>query len=143
MWVVVHTYVGIAIASLLHLPFWSVALIVLASHVLLDLVPHWDYTGDGHRLFWGTTDLVAGLVTVVALPLLGMPLSVVAMGVISAAPDLDVVSDAVSGHESRHFFPSHWKRFPHGVCGPALGISLQLAIVAASAAVILTVGLSR
>lgn len=56
MWVVVHTYVGLAIASLLHLPFWLVALIVLASHVLLDLVPHWDYTvGGGARCWRGPT----------------------------------------------------------------------------------------
>jgi hypothetical protein len=75
---------------------------------------------------------------VIALPLLGMPLGVAGMGVVSAAPDLDVAAEAMTGRESRHFFPSHWKRFPHGHCGPALGISLQLAIVAASAAVVLS-----
>ena len=138
MWVVVHTYVGLAIASLLHLPLWQVALVVLASHVLLDLVPHWDYTGGRGRVLWGGIDLLAALATVIALPLLGMPLSIAAMGVVSAVPDVDVVAEAIWGRESRHFFPSHWKSFPHGRCGPALGIPLQLAIMAASAAVFLS-----
>ena len=70
-----------------------------------------------------------------------MPLSVSLMGVISAAPDVDVVAEALWGRESRHVFPSHWKSFPHGRCGPALGITLQLAILATSAAVVLFVGL--
>lgn len=138
MWIVVHTYVGLAIASVLDLPLWQVALVVLASHVLLDLVPHWDYTGDRGRVLWGSTDLLASLVTVIALPLLGMPLGVAAMGVVSAAPDLDVAAEAMTGRRSRHFFPSHWRSFPHGRCGPALGISLQATIIAVSAAVILS-----
>ena len=142
MWVVVHTYVGFALAAVLHLPFWQMVLVVLASHVLLDLVPHWDYTGDRARLLWASVDLFAALATGVALLVWGMPFSVVALGAISGAPDLDVVGSALWGHESRHLFPSHWRHFPHGRCGPALGIPLQLGIVAACGAVFLAVGRS-
>ncbi len=141
MWVVVHTYVGLAIASLLHLPFWLVTLIVLASHVLLDLVPHWDYTVGGRRTLWAGADVLAALATVIALLAAGMPVAVVVMGPISTAPDFDVVGSALWDRDSRHVFPSHWRRFPHGRCGPAPGITLPLAIVAASAAVVLSVGL--
>jgi hypothetical protein len=140
LWVIVHTYVGLALAALLHLPFWQMVLVVLASHVLLDLVPHWDYTPGRGRLLWGSVDVLAALATVIVLLVWGMPLAVVVMGPISAAPDFDVMGSALWGRESRHFFPSHWRRFPHGRCGPALGITLQVAIVAGCAAVILSVG---
>jgi hypothetical protein len=143
LWVIVHTYVGIAIASVLHLPFWLVALIVLASHVLLDLIPHWDYTASRDRMLWGWFDFLGALATLIVLLVLGMPFALVVMGPISGAPDFDVLANTMWGREDRRLFPSHWRRFPHGRCGPALGVPLQLAIMAASAAVFLTVGLSR
>jgi hypothetical protein len=141
MWVIVHTWVGLALASILHLPFWQMVLVVLAAHVLLDLVPHWDYTADRGRLFWGSVDVFAALGSVIALPMCGLPFAVAVMGVISGAPDLDVVGSAAGGRETQPIFPSHWPRFPHGHCGPAVGIPLQLAIVAVSAGAVLSVGL--
>jgi hypothetical protein len=143
VWVIVHAYVGFAIASALHLPFWLVALIVLASHVLLDLVPHWDYTASRERMLWGWVDVLGALATLILLLALGMPFTVAVMGPISGAPDVDVVTSTLRGRGDRQLFPSHWRRFPHGRCRPAVGIPLQLAIMAASAAVFLTVGLSR
>ena len=142
MWVVVHTYVGLALASMLHVPFWQMVVVVLASHVLLDPVPHWDYTGDRGRILLGSADILAALNTVIALLVLGLPFATVALGVISGLPDLDVASDAITGRKTgHHLFPSHWQRFPHGQCGPTLGIPLQLVIVVTCAVVVVTVGL--
>jgi hypothetical protein len=141
VWVIVHTWVGLALASLLHLAFWQMTLVVLASHVLLDLVPHWDYTAGRGRLLWGSVDLLAAAASAIALLVCGLPFATVVLGAISAAPDLDVVGSAVWGRESRHVFPSHWPGFPHGRCGPALGIPLQLGIVAVSAVAVFSVGL--
>ena len=137
MWVIVHTYVGLAIASLVHAPFWQVALLVIASHVLLDLVPHWDYGQTAHGLAWGWVDFLAATATLLALLLTGSPWSIVLMGPISGAPDFDVVFFVASGGRGRKWFPSHWRRFPHGRCGMKAGIALQVSIMAVSLAIVL------
>jgi hypothetical protein len=36
-----------------------------------------------------------------------------------------------------HWFPSHWKRFPHGSSGRSWGIGVQVVFMAASVAVVL------
>ena len=41
------------------------------------------------------------------------------------------------GEKGRKYFPSHWDSFPHGRSGKAWGISVQVAIMAASVAVVL------
>jgi hypothetical protein len=137
MWVVVHTYVGLAIASLVHAPFWQVALLVIASHVVLDLVPHWDYGQTAHALAWGWVDFLAALATLLALLATGSPWSIVLMGPISGAPDFDVLFFLINGGRGRKWFPSHWRRFPHGHCGKTPGIALQGAIMAGSLAIVL------
>ena len=137
MWVIVHTYVGLAIASLLHLPFWQVAVLVIASHVLLDLIPHWDYGQTAHALAWGWVDFLAASATLVVLAATGTPWSIVLMGPIAGAPDFDVLFFVATGGRGRKWFPSHWGSFPHGHCGKKVGITLQFAIMAASLAVVL------
>jgi len=136
MWVIVHTCVGLAIASLVQRPFWQVALLVIASHVLLDLLPHWDYTQTRHALRWGWLDFLAALATLTVLLLAGYPWSVVLMGPISGAPDFDVLFYVVNDGRGRKWFPSHWDGFPHGHCGKGPGIALQMAIVAVSLTVV-------
>ncbi len=136
MWVIVHTCVGLAIASLVHRPFWQVALLVIASHVLLDLVPHWDYTVSAHALVWGWLDFLGALATLIALLLAGYPWAVVLMGPISAAPDFDVLFFMAGKERGRKWFPSHWDSFPHGRCAKTAGVTLQLAIMAVSLAIV-------
>jgi hypothetical protein len=136
MWVIVHTYVGLAIASLVHRPFWQVALLVIASHVLLDLVPHWDYTLTAHALTWGWLDFLGALLTLIVLLLAGYPWAVVLMGPISGAPDFDVLFFVLGKERGRKWFPSHWDAFPHGRCGEAAGVTLQVAIMAGSLAIV-------
>jgi hypothetical protein len=48
-----------------------------------------------------------------------------------------VLVAAVRGHDAPHWFPSHWKRFPHGKAGPLPGVAVQAVIVAFCAAAIL------
>jgi hypothetical protein len=136
MWVIVHACVGLAIASVVHRPFWQVALLVLASHVLLDLVPHWDYTGAAQALLWGWVDVLGTLAILTILVLANTPWSIVLMGPISAAPDLDILVHMTTGRRGRKWFPSHWDAFPHGRCGKMAGMTLQLAIMAASLGVV-------
>jgi hypothetical protein len=136
MWVIVHTYVGLAIASLVHRPFWQVAVLVIVSHVLLDLVPHWDYGLTAHPLLWGWLDFGGATATLIVLLVAGYPWTVVLMGPISGAPDFDVLFFVVGQRRGRKWFPSHWDGFPHGRCGKKAGVTLQVAIMAASLAVV-------
>ena len=136
MWVIVHVYVGLAIAAVTPVPRWAIALIVIASHVLLDLVPHWDYTFARNLVIWGWVDFLLSLASlVVCFFALGAPLWMLGMGILSGAPDFDVLISGLRGRGTRKWFPSHWQRFPHGRCAPLPGVSVQLAIVAVCAAV--------
>ena len=139
MWVITHVLAGLGIAAALGGPWWLVAVVVLLSHVLMDLVPHWDYTDSNHLTVYAWCDFVASLAAVcLAWAALGHPWWVAFMGVLSGAPDADVLIWLARGREGRKLFPSHWERFPHGRSGPAWGISVQVAIMALSAAMLLT-----
>ena len=133
MWVVVHLFVGLAIGVAVPLPLWALVLLVIGSHILLDLVPHWDYTHTDPVILWGALDFLAGLVTlIVAWLVFGASWQVLLLGFLAAAPDFDVVFAAARGRSGEHWFPSHRKSFPHGKCGPALGITTQAIVVAGS-----------
>jgi hypothetical protein len=133
MWVAVHGFTGMALGawSPLGLGLTIVAAIVL--HLLLDMVPHWDYTRHRRRVLWAALDLG---VTAVAFLVAGLTLtdglSVVIVGFVSALPDLDVFDAIKPGNKRRRWFPSHWSRFPHGTASPAVGIPLQVILVLAS-----------
>jgi hypothetical protein len=138
MWVSTHVLAGLAIAAALGGPWWLVLIAVILAHVVMDLVPHWDYTGSRHPVFYGVCDFVAGGVAwLLAWLLLGMPFWLAAMGPLSGAPDLDVLVAEIRGRQDVHWFPSHWKRFPHGRAGRPWGIGVQVVIMAASVAVVL------
>jgi hypothetical protein len=136
VWVIVHVYVGLALAAVTPAPRWAIALIVVASHVLIDLVPHWDYTFSRNLVIWGSVDFLASLASlIVCFVWLGAPLWMLAMGILSGAPDFDVLISGLRPHGARKWFPSHWQRFPHGRCALLPGVSIQLALVAVSAVV--------
>ncbi len=133
MWVVTHLYAGMALAQL-PLALWALVLVMLASHVVMDLIPHWDYTRTSHAMLWGALDFGAGLATViVGYVAFGASLQVLLLGILAAAPDFDVL---VNGRHGRYWFPSHRPPFPHGACGPLPGIAVQAAVVAASCVVL-------
>ena len=74
MWVVVHVYVGLAIAALVKEPVWLVAVLAFGSHVPLDLIPHWGYTISGHPIAWGWVDFIAGCATLLLAMLVRLSL---------------------------------------------------------------------
>ena len=137
MWVSTHVLAGLGIAAALGGPWWLVLVAVVLAHVLMDLVPHWDYTVSRHALACGIADFAASLAAFAAAwLLLGYPLWVACMGLASGAPDWDVLVWLARHKRGRKYFPSHWDRFPHGRSGPLWGIGVQVVIMAASVAVV-------
>jgi hypothetical protein len=135
MWVSTHLLTGMAsgAASPGGLPVAAPA--AVAGHLLLDLVPHWDYTRQPRRFLWATLDVTASAVVL----LLGwlvfrLPLQVLVCGMLSAAPDLDIVTHALTG--LKRWFPSHWRGFPHGHARRLPGIAAQVALWAVSIALL-------
>ena len=130
MWVIVHALSGLALGALV--PLGNVLIIVSALflHLLLDLVPHWDYTRDRRRAVWASLDVVSAIISVLVLFLvLELPSKALLAAVVSAAPDLDVFDALLPGSRRRRWFPSHWRVFPHGTAGPMPGILTQLLVV--------------
>ena len=141
MWVVTHVLAGLAIAALVGGPWWLLVILVLVSHVLMDLVPHYDYTVSRHPVAYGALDFGGSLAAfLVCLLPLGWPLWLAFMGLLSGAPDWDVLIATLRGDHARKWFPSHWASFPHGSSGPLWGISVQVALMAASVAAIAVAG---
>ena len=138
MWVTTHVLAGLAIAAALGGPWWLVLVAVILAHVLMDLIPHWDYTKTRHPIVYGWCDFLAGLsLWLAAWLVLGMPFWLAFMGPVSGAPDWDVLIAELRGKPDVHWFPSHWKRFPHGSSGRAWGIGVQIVFMAASVAAVL------
>lgn len=127
MWVIVHTLTGMALGSLILNKSYTV--IVTASllfHVLLDLVPHWDYTHNPNDEYWGMADvLLSASVLLVAHTMIGLDWKIIVAGIVSAAPDLDVLNALLPTDRRWRIFPSHWTCFPHGVCKKVPGIAIQ------------------
>jgi hypothetical protein len=111
-------------------PPWLAFLGGVASHAVLDMLPHHDY----HRARWAVFDLAAG----VALGFLALPgLSPAARlwgGLGGVAPDLEVAGNHVLlslGRRGwRNRFPSHTGVLPHPQCSAALGFLIQFLLVA-------------
>ena len=138
MWVTTHVLAGLAIAAALGGPWWLVLVAVIGAHVLMDLIPHWDYTRTRHPVIYGCCDFLAGLTLwLVAWLALGMPFWLAFMGPVSGAPDWDVLIAELRRRPDVHWFPSHWKRFPHGRSGRLWGIGIQVVFMVVSVAVIL------
>jgi hypothetical protein len=117
-----------------------IILLSLLLHLLLDLVPHWDYTGQRRAGIWALADVLAAIVVVVVLALIVQhPSRAIVAAVASAVPDLDVLDAVLSGGTRRRWFPSHWRSFPHGKAGAAWGVPTQVAVIAISVAVIVVV----
>jgi hypothetical protein len=119
---------------------WAIVLAALAAHALLDIVPHWDYTRRPRVWAWALGDVTAAaLVLGLAWLVLDMPGYVVWAGIVSAAPDLDVLDAVLPLKKHRRLFPSHWRPYPHGRTGPFLGTLIQGAVVAGSVLVMLLI----
>ncbi len=137
MWVAVHGFTGMALGVWSPLGMGLTVLAALVLHLLLDLVPHWDYSRHPRRVLWAGLDVgVTAVAFLVAGLSLDQGLSIVLVGFVSALPDLDVLDAVLPGKARRRWFPSHWSRFPHGSAPPAVGIPLQVLLMLASLAAI-------
>ena len=106
-----------------------IVLCSLALHLLLDLVPHWDYTRRRRRTLWAAAHVAFSVVAVVVLTLaFDLPSRAAVAAIVSALPDLDVFDAVLPGPTRRRWFPSHWRRFPHGEARAEAGIPLQAII---------------
>ena len=59
MWVTTHVLAGLGIAAALGGPWWLILILVVLAHVLMDLIPHWDYTVSLHPVVFGWCDFLA------------------------------------------------------------------------------------
>jgi uncharacterized membrane protein len=85
MWVTTHVLAGLAIAAALGGPWWLVLVAVIVAHVVMDLIPHWDYTKTTHPVLYGWCDFLAGLILwLVAWLVLGMPFWLAFMGPVAS-----------------------------------------------------------
>ena len=138
MWVCVHALSGLALGTLAPLGVALTILGALVLHLLLDLVPHWDYTRDRRRLVWAGTDVVFAVAAVAALTgALDLPVRALVAAAFSALPDLDVFDALLPGTTHRRWFPSHWRAFPHGEVSAKAGIPVQVFVVFASITAVL------
>lgn len=138
MWVIVHALSGMALGAALGsdpvgAPLWIIVPAALVAHALLDIVPHWDYTRRPRVWAWALGDVAAaGLALGLAWLVLDLPGYVVWAGIVSAAPDLDVIDVILPLKTHRRLFPSHWRPYPHGKTGPLAGTLLQGAVMIGS-----------
>lgn len=141
MWVITHLLTGMAIGAVTPGGIWVGVLAALLGHLLLDLVPHWDYTETPGRLVWGAIDvLAAAVVAFGGYRYLGLSPKIVICGIVSAAPDLDVLNALLPYKRRTRWFPSHWSGFPHGKARPVPGTVVQALVAALSVALIVRFG---
>lgn len=137
MWVIAHAFSGLAWGAWAPLGLVPLLFTSLLLHLLLDLVPHWDYTRHRRRHLWAISDLALSVLSVAALAfLLDLGLPAVLAAVVSALPDLDVLDSLLARCVRRRLFPSHWKRFPHGGASPGPGIAVQAVVILGSLAAV-------
>lgn len=124
MWVAAHATCGAALGKWIRRPV-LLASAAVASHIVLDWIPHWDYPA---RPVWGIVDLV---IAVGLVALFCKPDRLAWWGAFWAVvPDLDVV---LSFYQvvPRNVFPSHMGGFPHGQAGVVPGSILQILFILA------------
>lgn len=133
MWVIVHALSGLALGVLAPIGLGYLLVAALLLHLVLDLVPHWDYTGISRGAWAAIADVLSSVAVVTALAIiLRLPAAALAAAVMSALPDLDVFDAVLPGKPRRRWFPSHWRVFPHGRASARVGVTVQVSVVVAS-----------
>lgn len=127
MWVTTHLLTGAALAK--YVSPGAAPWAGMGSHVLLDAVPHWDYTRDSRRRYWAALDVATSTAAVLTLLGTGRINKAQAVGGVAAAfPDLDVLGAVLPLAPMPRLFPSHRRGFPHGRAGMSKGILVQLGL---------------
>jgi hypothetical protein len=129
----VHASSGLAVGTAAPLGYGLTILCALVLHLLLDLVPHWDYSHRPRRLWWASMDVLLAIAVVAGFTLtLGLSGRAVVAAMVSALPDLDVFDAVLPGGGRRRWFPSHWRVFPHGRARAVVGVPVQVLVLAGS-----------
>lgn len=133
MWLSAHTAAGGAIGARVGRPVWVVAILGVLSHIALDLVPHWDYDVLAPVVLLATIDtlLAVGLLILMARRCGRAALACAVGGVFAAIPDIEEPF-VHFGVIDRYLFVSHIPAFPHGEATAAIGIPLQIGVIALS-----------
>ncbi|MFY9355727.1 MAG: hypothetical protein WAP39_06195 [Bacillota bacterium] len=137
MYAVTHFTVGLMLGQAAGNPYAAFAL-GLASHVILDAIPHSDYSKTIH----GIADFVAVMAACYVSVRLGAGASGLVGGFSGVLPDLEVAiahlrsGGDLSAQKCRFFFPSHTGLVRHGRLRPPWGIVTQIAAVGAVWAVL-------
>ena len=106
MWVTTHVLAGLGIAAALGGPWWLLVVLVIAAHILMDLIPHWDYTISRHPVFYGWCDFIASFAAFwIAWLLLGYPWWIAFMGLISGRAGLGRAHLDRPGREGAQVLP--------------------------------------
>ena len=127
---------GFALGSALKLSLWILVPAALGLHVLLDLVPHWDYGFSLRRPWWGYGDFALSAATfIVCYSYLGFTERALLTGLVSAAPDLDILLSVLPLRWRTNWFPSHWTASPSRA-GRVVGILTQVGVVAVAVAIL-------
>ncbi|MFS8569817.1 MAG: hypothetical protein FWJ62_02185 [Thermaerobacter sp.] len=123
-----HALAGAALGSLAGGPVSAFAL-GLASHAVLDAIPHWDY----RTVPAAVVDVLVGAVAVgAAAAQAADPAPVIAGAVGAVLPDVEVALKALGRWPWRLFYPSHTGRLPHPAAPLPWGVLTQLAVAAAA-----------
>lgn len=137
MWLIAHLVSGFALGSAFKTSLWILVPAALGLHVLLDLVPHWDYGFSLRRPWWGYGDFAMSAATfVVCYGYLGFTRRTLVIGLVSAAPDLDILLYLLPLGWQVKWFPSHRGSFPHGRARQGLGILTQAGAIAVFVAIL-------
>ncbi len=124
MWFTTHALCGMVLStSLTNLPWLAVT--AIASHFVLDLIPHEDTSYSLNTLF----DIAAGIIIGVTLWIIYSPGVPFLWGTLWAVlPDSEVLLQEM-GYISRRYFPPHLPAI-HGVLRGKRGIAVNLVTAA-------------
>lgn len=140
MWVITHTLSGMALGIVLGgrgVSWWAIVAAALLFHIVLDLVPHWDYVRTDRSALWAVADVAGALAVLVGARLVGgFEWTVVIAGAVSALPDIDILNALWPSKKRIRLFPSHWSGFPHGSAPPLPGILVQVLVAIVSVIVL-------
>lgn len=130
MYAATHFFVGSMLGQAVGDSYAACAL-GLASHMVLDAIPHSDYS----KIVHGVLDLAA-VATIACISIrAGAGRSALAGGLAAILPDLEValvhlrMAKDEASCEHRLFFPSHSGYIRHGRLRPPWGVATQIATV--------------
>ncbi len=132
MWFITHIALGGALGTWIKRPIWLIVILALSSHLLLDMIPHWDYTTIFRWESLAIVDTLSGILLIALMMQRNRHRTACFLGgIFSALPDLEGLLIHY-GYLSRYYFPSHIRPFPHGSSEMFGGILVQVLIVLVS-----------